>query len=440
MTDGLSPADTAARFRTRRNAVMATASSPIFITSTPHGPTKTAAYANLYVPIFQDPVALFLCGITQLGYALQLDPTTQTTTLYLPKKNPTAEFWEGAAFGYDAPDDVDQIRKTCGIDVVCDIAMLRDHVTAQATTHGQLTSFWRAGSGRVFTDHHNQFRQRLKRWSSVPIHNCQDAYWDLQLVLDSTDIAQLRQAVSYTATAFQAVATHSFESETALAGTLIGELLQHSADGLSFSPIVANEKNATVLHYTANNASLKPNTLTLLDFGVRVGNMHSDVSRVIPVSGRFNPLQRQLMAIVLAAQAHVEALATPGVTINDLNTACWDHLNAELSAFRLAGGVATLPYDKAPHGVSHLIGYSVHDGDPFRAYKKRALVPGNVISNEPGVYGYFEAKIDGVWYKEWIGIRLEDDLLITPGGCENLTKDIPKTPEQIETLHQRHTH
>jgi len=131
----------------------------------------------------------------------------------------------------------------------------------------------------------------------------------------------------------------------------------------------------------------------------------------------------------------VEKMARAGETIVELNECCWDTINHGLKEkFEAIGGTFKLQYDGRPHGVSHLIGEQEHDGDPFREYLSYPMQPGWLISNEPGLYGSFKLKQNGRVYDEEIGIRLEDNLLITPSGCRNLSKRIPRQIAEIEKL------
>ena len=163
--------------------------------------------------------------------------------------------------------------------------------------------------------------------------------------------------------------------------------------------------------------------------------MHADISRTVPINGQFNPLQSKLYQIVLDAQAQVEHHVKPGVTIEILNHICWKFINEALASlmFRIKGKYS-VSYQTQPHHVSHLIGLQVHDGDPFREYRTEPLQTGNLISNEPGLYGYFLGTINGKLYKENLGIRIEDNLLVTPSGCLNLSSNCPKSIKNIEEL------
>ena len=188
-----------------------------------------------------------------------------------------------------------------------------------------------------------------------------------------------------------------------------------------------------MLHYHDNNQPLEKGRLLLLDFGLRYGDVVSDISRTVPVNGVFNPLQRMVYEIVLKSQAYIESLVKPGVSMDTLNTACWTYLHEQLDKTLAAhDGTCKRDYTDRPHQMGHLIKTVVHDGDPWRSYAKRPLRVGECISNEPGFYGYVEAVIDGTPYKETMGIRIEDNLLVTETGCQNLSKDIPKSCADIE--------
>ena len=175
--------------------------------------------------------------------------------------------------------------------------------------------------------------------------------------------------------------------------------------------------------------------MILMDFGVRWMTMHADISRTVPASGKFNPMQKILYEIVLKAQLLVQRTARRGITMSELNDYCWSSINRDLEDFfKSAGGKFKLRYKDRPHGVSHLMGEQEHDGDPFRNYLSDPMQEGWLISNEPGLYGAFKVRLNGKLYDEEIGIRIEDNLLITKTGCKNLSISIPKGVRQIEKL------
>ena len=187
----------------------------------------------------------------------------------------------------------------------------------------------------------------------------------------------------------------------------------------AFPTIAGSGINGCMMHYETNHCEVQDGSLILLDLGVRYGNYCSDITRTYPASGKFSPRQREVYELVLKANKAVAAAARPGITTKGLNDVARQVLGEGLVAMGMIQEASEV--DKYyMHSVSHPIGIDVHDislaGD--------VLQPGWVISNEPGLY------ID----EEAIGIRIEDDLLITEDGCEVLSKDIIKEPDEIEAF------
>ena len=146
-------------------------------------------------------------------------------------------------------------------------------------------------------------------------------------------------------------------------------------------------------------------------------------------------MQKIIYEIVLKGQREVEKKARSGVTIEELNEVCWNSVNDGLEKKFLAeGGKCKLRYEERPHGVSHLMGEQEHDGAPFRNYASKRMQPGWMISNEPGLYGEFKIRLNGKTYDETIGIRIEDNLVMTENSCINLSNIIPKSVSAIERL------
>jgi len=272
-----------------------------------------------------------------------------------------------------------------------------------------------------------------------------DAPASAQLICDAVKNAGYG-ASSMDAEAAQAVTDHafrtilanmsSFKNERAL-GLALDYEMQRASDGdLAFPTIVAGGENACCLHYVKKDEPLKAGELVLLDFGIRIGTLHSDISRTIPVSGKFNPLQKMLYEIVLDSAAEYQKAVRPGVSLKEIGNIPWDFIMRELEARLVKGckGKFKLLYDKRPHGVSHFIGEQIHEGEPGTRSLETVLRPGMLISCEPGLYGEFEATIDGKKYREKIGIRIEDDLLITKDSFRNISQNIPRTVADLEKL------
>ncbi len=433
LDSGLSADDAKRRYRLRRDALLSRLECPALIVGPFWEPCSESYWAAPSFSVYQDPYLLYLTGINQLNTALFLDPQTQETILYLPPKNEHHEFWEGVQLGGGSPEKDRVVLEVTGLSTIRPYQNLfLDLVTRFKTGSSDLGLVWYdAPKGRKkIPGYHDVFNQKLQRrfrsqGLSVSFRCLSDFQWDTRLCLDACDISHLKTANRLSLEAFDALceALPYLKSETEVAGFLNGELQKRSWMGLSFPTIVAGGANAQVLHYRKNNDPLPPNGLLLLDFGCRYQGMPADISRTIPVSGTYNPLQKLLISIVLEAQSQVEGALRAGVSIDALNQLCWDFIQTQLDIhIRRKKGMIRLPYDKMPHGVSHLLGFAVHDGDPYRSYKSRPLLPGMVISNEPGIYGFFDVTLDGKRYVEEIGIRIEDNLLVLSEGCENLTR------------------
>ncbi|MBS7525740.1 aminopeptidase P family protein [Fusibacter paucivorans] len=191
------------------------------------------------------------------------------------------------------------------------------------------------------------------------------------------------------------------------------------ADGLAFPTIAASGGNGVILHYVENDCELKNGELVLLDLGAKYKGYNSDITRTYPVSGKFTKRQAQIYNIVLKAQLAVIDAMKPGVSFERLNEVCKSVLARELRNIDLIKEDSELG-KYYYHGVSHHLGLDVHD----IGNRESALTPGMVLTVEPGLYIAEEA----------IGIRIEDDVLITEDGNIVLSSEIPKAIDDIESL------
>lgn len=213
--------------------------------------------------------------------------------------------------------------------------------------------------------------------------------------------------------------------------------MRRRGDGdLAFPTICAGGANACCLHYVKNDEPLRAGELVLLDFGVRIGTLHSDISRTVPVNGKFDPLQALLYQIVLDAGEEYRKAVKPGVSLKEIVNIPWDYIMEALDTRLVHAhlGKFKLLYDKRPHGVSHFIGEQIHEGNPGSRSLDTVLRPGMLISCEPGLYGEFSGIFNGKRISAKIGIRIEDDLLITKTGSRNISASIPKSVDELERL------
>ncbi|MCF8720184.1 aminopeptidase P family protein [Nitrospina gracilis] len=450
--DGGAGAYAKRRFRERRKKLMDAENMLMVLTGVPYGPGQETLWTYAFVPTYQEPSLMYLTGVNQTEVILLLDPHSKESDeiLFVKKKDPSKEFWDGIRFGVGDPKSVNEAKRVTGIKDVRDIddfeAVFRDRFKRQSKK--RVGTFWLEGirNGRrttIKSDHNWNFKQQvermLRKWKAPKgaLHNIMETHFDLRLPLDKYDVENTLKANRLTAAAFKETLGRfrELKTEYEIQGFIEGQMLMRSPYGLSFPSIIASGHNATVLHYVKNDDPVKKHEMVLLDFGVRWMTMHADISRTVPASGKYNPLQKLLYEIVLKAQLEVERQACAGRTIQELNELCWNTVNHHLKRdFLDQGGKCKLKYKERPHGVSHLIGEQEHDGDPFRNYAVQPMKPGWLISNEPGLYGEFKMKLNGKSYEQEIGIRIEDNLLITEKGCRNLSQSVPKRVAEVEKL------
>ncbi|MFL6231333.1 MAG: M24 family metallopeptidase, partial [Pyrinomonadaceae bacterium] len=211
----------------------------------------------------------------------------------------------------------------------------------------------------------------------------------------------------------------------------------------AYGSIVGGGANATVLHYVTNESELRDGDLLLVDAGAEFRGYASDITRTFPVSGRFSPAQRDIYEAVLAAQVACVEMVKPGVTMEDLNNHAIRMLTESMVRLGLLSGeVEKLIEEKTyrrffMHGIGHFLGLDVHDAGRYQLEgKSRPLAPGTVITVEPGLYISEDAENVPDQYRG-IGIRIEDDVLVTAEGYRVLTTKVPKTVEEIERLMAR---
>ena len=255
----------------------------------------------------------------------------------------------------------------------------------------------------------------------------------LRMIKQPEELQEISRAVDITHSAFQRVLKMVKPGifEYQVEAELIAEFIGSGAEGHAFEPIVACGKNALVLHYVKNNCRCGEGELLLMDFGAEVNHYAADCSRTIPVSGRFTRRQRSLYDAVLRVFFRARDLMVPGTLMDDFHKAVGELWQEEHIALGLytredvkANGESDPPWKKYfMHGTSHSMGLDVHD--PFD--RSLPFEAGMVLSCEPAIY----------LPDEQIGIRLENDILITEQGPVDLMEAIPMAAEEIEDLMNR---
>ena len=240
-----------------------------------------------------------------------------------------------------------------------------------------------------------------------------------RLVKDDFEIACIKRAIEITDVGVRKMMTSIKPglNEMAIEGVFDFVLAQNVCNKTAFKSICASGKRATILHYSENNQTIEDGDLFQIDLGATYKNYCADISRSFPANGKFTERQKEIYEVVLQAQKLVEENAKPGVSLRSLNQLVVEFYRLELPKHGLTKDVSEYYF----HSISHHLGLDTHDIDGGLGL---VLEAGNVITNEPGLY------IED----EGLGIRIEDDLLITGTGCEVLSPQIPKTIEDIENI------
>lgn len=290
---------------------------------------------------------------------------------------------------------------------------------------GKLTfwlDLWRYHKDQADTPAHRLAATLQQKYPAVAIEEIYGDMAAMRAVKDEKELACMRQAQEHTRVAIEEMMRYARPgmNERELEGAFDFALMKQGIREHAFNSIVAGGVRATTLHYAENNQTVQDGEMVLIDLGSAFGNYSADISRTFPVNGKFTERQKALYNTVLEAQRIVIAGAKPGLTTRDLNQMVVDYYESRLDDLGLRKEGKTVR-DYYFHGVSHQLGLDTHD---ICTERERVLKPGMVITVEPGLYVEDEA----------IGIRIENDVLITETGCEDLSAAIPRTVEEIEAI------
>lgn len=252
----------------------------------------------------------------------------------------------------------------------------------------------------------------------------------LRCIKSETEITLLQKACDITHKAFERMMrfTKPGVYEFDIQAEIDHEFTINRANGHGYAPILASGKNALVLHYITNNDQCQDGDLLLMDFGAEYANYSADMSRTIPVNGKFTPRQKDCYNAVLRTFKEARKLMVPGNNAKMVTEEAWRLMEQEMILLGLFTADDVKNQDKEkplfkkylPHGIAHYLGLDVHDvGDPNEAFK-----PGMVLTCEPGIY----------IPEENIGIRIENNILITENEPIDLMKNIPVEIDEIETI------
>ena len=373
----------------------------------------------------------YLSGIDQEESTLVIFPDAKEEKhreiLFVKETNEQIALWEGHKYSKDEATAVSGIKSVHWAkefeNVFKPLAIESDTIYLNTNEHLRADTLVETRDARFIKWCRNLFPLHQYRRLAPIMH-------DLRAVKSKQEVELIKQACRITEQAFRRLLAFikpgvwEFEIEA----EIYHEFIRNRSKGPAFQVIAASGADSCTLHYITNNKQCGDGDLVLIDFGAEYGNYAADVTRTVPVNGQFNKRQKAVYNAVLNVQKAAIKLLNPGKTIDEFSREVGQVMEAELIRLKLlkAADVKKQPVDQPlykkyfPHGISHHLGLDVHDyGSRFRKF-----APGMVLTCEPGIY----------INEEGIGIRIENDILITKNGPVDLTAGIPREAEEIEAL------
>jgi len=337
--------------------------------------------------------------------------------LYLPASDSTMEKWTGPRLGPGA-----EARRLTGITGVRPAGKAETEISELVLGAGSPSR-----TGAVYLSPKPQQGSEFllglllrdgKRNRPTKVEDLDPVIARLRLVKDPDEISRLRRAIEITAEALKESMRVARPGvwEYQLEAVIEYTFRRNGAERVGFPSIVASGPNAVTLHYDENRRQMQAGELVVEDVGAEFGYYSADMTRTVPISGRFTPRQRALYDLVLGTQQAAIDSVRPGTDLAALNRIARTYMRDHSGD--LCGSDSCVPY--FTHGLSHWLGMDVHDVGSFGA----PLEPGMVLTVEPGIY----------LPSEGVGLRIEDDVLVTSGGHEVLSRAAPRSAEEIEQI------
>ncbi|MEA4973698.1 MAG: Xaa-Pro aminopeptidase [Candidatus Metalachnospira sp.] len=381
-----------------------------------HAPYKRGDEKYMFSP---DRNFYYVTGIDRENEIIMFVKTeaAETVTLYIERDNGYLSKWVGAnltpeeAFEHSSIDDISYIDK------------FKDGI-AEAIFKNNLKHIYIDLEDRDWdaaeTESLKFAFELRKKYPAIDMIDAYPFFADLRIIKEDYEISLIRKAIKITTDGIAEMMkyAHADMYEYELEAYFDFVLTKNGIRDKAFKTIAASGRRGTILHYSDNHAVAKDGDLILVDAGAQVDWYNGDITRTFPVNGRFSPQQKQIYDVVLSGQQKVIDTIKPGIRFSRLNEVLKEHYLEELKKIGLAetmDDVSKYYY----HGVSHYLGAETHD---IGRYGDRKLEAGMVLTVEPGLY-----------IEEYgIGIRIEDDALVTDNGCEILSEGFIKTTDEIE--------
>lgn len=430
-------------FKQRRETLLEKAPGSVFLF-----PANEEVLRNpdVHYPFRQESNFQYLSGFDEAESFLLVTPAgsqgagKSKMVLFVRARDVEKEMWEGERHGTEGA------RKVFGADEAYTIDELPKRLPDYLKGADKI--FYRMG----LNSHHDKLvleameiqRRSLGRSGKAlpPVADPNEVIGEMRMFKSADEVALLRKACKITAAAHKCAmqevrpGMNEFEVEALVDYSF----RKQGSQRVGYGSIVAGGKNATCLHYRSNNEVLGDGDLILIDAGAEFEYYTADITRTFPVGKRFTDGQAKLYELVLKSQKQAIAMTKPGVKLPEIHKQVCETLIDGLLTMELLNGDNAELFKTAghrrfyPHNTSHWLGMDVHDvGLYLKNGEPRALEPGMVFTIEPGFYSQpGDTAVPAEFAK--IGIRIEDDILVTSSGCENLTVDAPKEIAEIEAL------
>lgn len=400
---------------------------------------------DVHYPFRQDTNFYYLTGFEEPDSFLVLSTPkskggSSRSVLFARKRDPEREMWEGERYGTDGA------KLVFGVDEAYPIDEFDKRLPELLVGSDRL--FYRLGlnehKDRRILALLERHRISLGRSGKTlqPISDPGEAVGEMRLFKSLDEAAILRKACQITAQAHKAVIreVHPGMYEYEVEALIDYTFRKNGCQRVGYGSIVAGGKNATCLHYRSNNEKLRDGDLLLIDAGGEFDYYTSDITRTFPIGRGFSDTQAKAYDLVLCAQKEAIGMAKPGAKLPDIHRRACEVLVEGMLSLGLLRGKRDEIFESNghrrfyPHQTSHWLGMDVHDAGLYmKNGEPRPLEPGMAFTIEPGFYVQPSDQDAPADFRN-IGIRIEDDILITSGGCEILTKDAPKERAEIEVL------
>jgi Xaa-Pro aminopeptidase len=336
--------------------------------------------------------------------------------LFIERRSPEREVWEGKVMDVDTAKECTGIKQVNYLDEFSQILSM--YCSALNRIHANIGSL---DLDRPLSYAMHRLLPVRERFPQIVIQDISASITPLRKVKSEWEIQQLQRAIDITGKGIMDIWENArpnmmeYELEAMLFYRMQCSGLKH----WGFAPIIAAGLNAATLHYEKNECQIAANDLVLMDVGAANMNYSADITRCFPISGTFSERQKQVYSAVLRVQKEIIEIVAPGVKLMDLQTRCRELIAEELIALNLITDKSDV-VKYYMHGVSHFLGMDTHD----LGGRDAILEPGNVITVEPGIY----------IPEEKLGVRIEDDILVTAAGYCVLSQNIPKEISEIEDI------